>query len=944
MKNIFSTILLVILMTSSILAAPLKNVPCTITQPNGEVIHCFVSGDEYFNYYHDADGYTIIINPETRYYTYAVKQGDEIVPSEFIVGQTNPRTKAALTPGFLGNANKIMARRLANERRIRENAPAPTRTMNHGRMNNLVVFISFADDTNFIDNFTTVENMFNDTTSENSSSMKNYFQHASYNQFTIQSHFYPAPNGDIILSYHDIHPKGYYRTIQHDPIWGYADEWERHQREADLVDSAVRFMQFMVPQGLDLDYNNDGCVDNMVFVINSDVEGWSELLWPHRTSLWDRTIYIRGKRVYDYNFQLARNSYYFSTSTLCHEMFHSLSAPDLYGYEIGGNDHTFVGSWDLMEQNSTPPQNMGAYMKYRYGHWIDEIPSADTNGLYTIYPVATSKNSAYKIPLNDPFRPNEYLILEYRNTNYFFDSQVYGTGAVIYRINDEWEGNAGVDFEEIFPEVYAFRKNGQPSTENPYEPTYGVMQQSVFGGYGMNEFSKYSNPFPFFTNGDYVNNVRISNITNMGDSLQFQVVRGLTTIDTFPWRESFESQYIPLYCYNEFVNNTFVWKTAHGNNSGSIPTAHSGEKNASYYYVTNGTTKLVMPNFDFTFLTNPTLSFWYAQQGSANYTLKVYYRTSPTTDWTLLETYNTPSNEWAQKTISLPNPTANYQIAFEASGSNGSGLLIDDIEVAGQMVSDFQIVASAGEHGQITPEGNVVVPLHGTQTFTLTPETGYTVDVLTVDGVAQQRRLEYTFEDVVSDHTINATFKIANPSLSATPSSLVFYVEAGDTSQPKEVYVNATDLVSDIDVSVAGDFLVSVDQENYAHTATMPYNGGWLYVVCAPAMAGIDQQELHISNVETSLSTTVILKMTATGIEDVQNAEMQMYPNPAYNELNLIFNGNVLPERIEIVDICGRTVLSQSVVDAKNVMNVSKLEAGVYFVKADNLVKKFIKK
>lgn len=84
--------------------------------------------------------------------------------------------------------------------------------------------------------------------------------------------------------------------------------------------------------------------------------------------------------------------------------------------------------------------------------------------------------------------------------------------------------------------------------------------------------------------------------------------------------------------------------------------------------------------------------------------------------------------------------------------------------------------------------------------------------------------------------------------------------------------------------------------------------------------------------------------MTATGIEDVQNAEMQMYPNPAYNELNLIFNGNVLPERIEIVDICGRTVLSQSVVDAKNVMNVSKLEAGVYFVKADNLVKKFIKK
>lgn len=940
MKNIFSTLLLVIFMAGSILAAPLKNVPCTIMQPNGEVIHCFASGDEYFNYYHDANGYTIIINPETRYYTYAVKRGNEIVPSEFVVGQTDPTTKATLVPGFLGNSEQIMARRVAEERRIRQNAPALTRTMNHGRMNNLVVFISFAGDTNFVDNFTTVENMFNDTTSESSLSMKNYFQHASYNQFTIHSHFFPAPNGNVIVSYHDIHPKGYFKTVQQDPTWGYSDEWERMQREFDLVDSAIQYVREMVPSGINLDYNNDGYVDNVVFVINSDVEGWSELLWPHRTSLYDRTVYLRGKRVYDFNFQLARNSYYFSTSTLCHEMFHSLSAPDLYGYETGGNAHTFVGKWDLMEQNATPPQNMGAYMKYKYGHWIDDIPSITENGTYTIYPVSSSKQCAYKIPI-DPYRPNEFLLIEYRNKSHFFDSQVYGSGAVIYRINDDWNGNAGVDFEATFPEVYTFRKDGEPSSANPYEPTYGNINQSVFGSYGMSELSQYTNPSPFFTNGASMGNIRISNITGMGDSLQFQFVRGYTTISDFPWNESFESDAIPMYCYNEYVVNTLPWRTKNGNSSGTISTAHSGEKNAIFQNLTSATTKLVLPNFDFTFLQNPTMSFWYAQQGAA-YTLKVYYRTSPTEAWNLLETYNDASDTWIQKTLTLPNPSNNYQIAFEAVGSNGSGVLIDDIQISGTSITEFSIIATAGAHGEISPAGSVTVPIHGTQTFEIIPDEGYTVDQLGVDGVFQNRSLEYTFEDVVSDHVIAVSFKLAEPSLSVTPSMLVFSTTGGDTSNAKSVFVNAVDFVEDIQVEVGGYFLVSLDGENYSHNVTLPYSGGFVYVVFAPAFGCSDWQVMTISG--QSLTATVTLSGTATGVDDLETDGVHLYPNPVDNQLNLIFDDGMVPQTVEIVDVCGRVVLSQAVDGDHVTINTSGFNAGAYFVKAGSLVKKFIKK
>ena len=51
----------------SVQAAYLKNIPVTVTQPDGTELHCFASGDEYFNYLHDKDGYTIMQHPETGY-------------------------------------------------------------------------------------------------------------------------------------------------------------------------------------------------------------------------------------------------------------------------------------------------------------------------------------------------------------------------------------------------------------------------------------------------------------------------------------------------------------------------------------------------------------------------------------------------------------------------------------------------------------------------------------------------------------------------------------------------------------------------------------------------------------------------------------------------------------------------------------------------------------
>lgn len=70
----------------------------------------------------------------------------------------------------------------------------------------------------------------------------------------------------------------------------------------------------------------------------------------------------------------------------------------------------------------------------------------------------------------------------------------------------------------------------------------------------------------------------------------------------------------------------------------------------------------------------------------------------------------------------------------------------------------YTIIATAGEGGSISPSGTVIVPHGGSQTFTIDPDMGYQIADVLVDGASAGAVASYTFENVVSDHTIHATF------------------------------------------------------------------------------------------------------------------------------------------------------------------------------------------
>ena len=155
--------LLVYLTTS---AAWLKNVPETICQPDGTVIDCFATGDEFYNWLHDLDGYTIIQNQEDGFYYYAKLAQGKLVPSEFRPGKVDPKI-VGLTPWTNispQEMKKIRTDFFKNEMPEKPHLPGYNylnSAKNAGTLNNLVVYIRFSDQTEFTQDTMFYFDMFN---------------------------------------------------------------------------------------------------------------------------------------------------------------------------------------------------------------------------------------------------------------------------------------------------------------------------------------------------------------------------------------------------------------------------------------------------------------------------------------------------------------------------------------------------------------------------------------------------------------------------------------------------------------------------------------------------------------------------------------------------------------------------------------------------------------
>ncbi len=677
MHKLLLIYVIALLFAFNLRAAMVTNLPVTVFQPDSTKLELFASGDEFHNWLHDKNNYTIIRHPATGYLCYAEQDGESIKAGNLIAGKDDPLS-SALKPG-INISEKAYKDFRKSKFWMPEERDAPT----NGTINNLVVFIRFSGESEFGQNISVYDGWFNSGTN----SQKNYYLEASYNQLTVNTTFYPPAQNNLVVSWQDSHPRAYYQPYNAttNPT-GYNGDDERRNREFTLLQNAVAAVASQVPASLNIDSDGDGNVDNVVFIVSGSAGEWSSLLWPHRWAIYDRYVYLNGKRVYDFNFQLKDFLASRGVGVICHEFFHTLGAPDLYHYTSNGIDP--AGSWDLMCSDQNPPQHMTAFMKWKYGNWIATIPTIFFGQQYTLNPLTSSTGNCYRINSNNP---NQYYVVEFRKKTGTYESSIPGSGLLIYRIDTSaGEGNADGPPDEL----YIYRPGGTTTVNGTINSAY-FSQES-----GRTSINNFTNPTPFLQDGSE-GNLNIYGIgSSAGTTLTFSL--GVPTVDfsTNPYSESFNgSTFPPEGWYNQIISGNYGFeRVTSGTNPTCSPQSGAGMIRYKSYSASASSSAILTTlrldcsevqyySYDFSF-------YMYRDTGYSSRADKIefYLATLPDLSGTntLLGTINrytgftptVPSTGWYQYSFNLPlSNSGYYYLICKAISAYGNNMFLDSFSI-----------------------------------------------------------------------------------------------------------------------------------------------------------------------------------------------------------------------------------------------------------------------
>ncbi len=395
-------------------------------------------------------------------------------------------------------------------------------------LTNLVVFVRFADDAEINRSFAAIDTMFNGKT-EGYLSVYNFYKVMSYDKIHYNTVYTNNIQNGVIVSYQDVHPRGYFEPYSTQNPIGYQGENPFigvSMREAQLLGRIVRYVDslHLVDTNVVLDGDGDGDIDNISFIVKGGTGACASILWPHmeyfpHDSL-DYVAEINGVRPNTFNFEFeGAQSSLFSAHVFRHEMGHSLGIPDYYHYYDYLNVYP-VYLWDMMGQNNL--QQISTIIKYKYLGIVDEPVEIVEDGHYVLNSNSSSdQGNCYFI--RSSIDPDQWFTIEYRNSNDFMEN-VPHSGVIIGRWYDRVDlddlfdgGNGHFDFFEKPHTYWVFRRNSSIDTIN------GSVTNAAFGYGNRTAFGPTTNPHPYLVDGTPETSFEITNIQFNGDQASFDV-------------------------------------------------------------------------------------------------------------------------------------------------------------------------------------------------------------------------------------------------------------------------------------------------------------------------------------------------------------------------------------------------------------------------------------
>ena len=102
-------------------------------------------------------------------------------------------------------------------------------------------------------------------------------------------------------------------------------------------------------------------------------------------------------------------------------------------------------------------------------------------------------------------------------------------------------------------------------------------------------------------------------------------------------------------------------------------------------------------------------------------------------------------------------PTGIWAFLLQVADSLGASVNSTSVSINVSSINFYTIVVTQSAYGSISP-GTTSAPTFGTQSFSMSPDPGYHVGDVLVDGVSVGAVTLYTFDRIASNHTITAIF------------------------------------------------------------------------------------------------------------------------------------------------------------------------------------------
>ena len=217
-----------------------------------------------------------------------------------------------------------------------------------------------------------------------------------------------------------------------------------------------------------------------------------------------------------------------------------------------------------------------------------------------------------------------------------------------------------------------------------------------------------------------------------------------------------------------------------------------------------------------------TLTAWfYGLPGSPADTLKLEAQCYDSGDVYLssVEWTSNGIENWQEIGGAISWPANTTKIKVRLTYAQGHTLCCaDDVSFTQASAATYTITPSAGPNGTISPATPQVVDEGGSQTFNFTPDPGYHIADVLVDGISVGAVAGYTFGNVTDNHTIAVTFA-ANPVPPPVDPLATWYLAEGSTNWGFSTYI-AIENPNNVAVTASVTYL----------TTDGPVSGGDVYL------------------------------------------------------------------------------------------------------------------